>query len=128
VRGLQRSLLPGRAEVTLAAGRSTVYVEHRSVVDGKPIEIADANATCTLTDAQGTELPMLSAAGRTRYAFGDYAGRRIADVAIPAPGTFTLACTGTGVVAIGGGLGAWFVVALVGGLLPGLAGLALLSI
>jgi hypothetical protein len=42
-----------------------------------------------------------------------------------APGTFAIECTGTGAIAVGGGIGAWIVVAIVGGMLPVLAGLGL---
>ena len=125
VRGLQRTKLPGRAEVTLAAGLTTVYVEHRSLANGAPVEVATADATCTMTDAQGKPMSLAPTKGNVTHAFGDYAGRRIYDVSIAAPGIYYLDCTGTGVLAVGGGLGAWLVVAIVGGLVPGLAGVIL---
>ena len=125
VRGLQRTKLPGRAEVTLAAGLTTVYVERRSIANGVPLEVASADATCAMTDAGGKPMPLAPTKANVTYAFGDYAGRRVYDVSIAAPGIYYLDCTGAGMLAVGGGIGAWFVVAIVGGLVPGLAGFVL---
>jgi hypothetical protein len=125
VSGLQRTKLPGRAEVTLAAGLTTVYVEHRSVVNGVPVEVPTAAATCTMTDAQGKPMALAPTKGNVTHSFGGHAGHRIYDVSIAAPGVYYLDCTGAGVLAVGGGLGAWLVVAIVGGLVPGVAGIVL---
>lgn len=125
VSGLQRAVMPGRTEVTLAAGRTTIYLEHRSVVNGVPYELKPDRILCTFADAQRKPLELNQVMGRTKYSYGDYAGRSVFDVSIPAPGTYTIECTGSGVIAVGGGVGTWIVVAVVGGLVPGLGGLAL---
>jgi hypothetical protein len=130
VGGLQRVVMPGRADVTLAAGRATIYAETRSVVGGRSYALAEATRfTCTLA-RESKPIELRPPRAHVTYSFGDYAGENAFDVDIPAPGTYTLDCTApsTVVLAIGGGVGAWIVVALVGGLVPGLAGLAVILV
>jgi hypothetical protein len=121
VRGLQRSTMPGKTEVTLAAGRTTIYVETR--VDG--VEHVADNLQCRMLDGSGKPIELRTANGKVSYSFGGYAGRNAWDVDIMAPGTFAIECSGKGAIAVGGGIGAWIVVALVGGLVPVLGGLGL---
>lgn len=131
VDGLHRQLMPGKLEVTLAAGRSMIYFEHHSRFDGATHDTpAPVTGTCRMTDAQGQEVAFASSAAQVSYAFGGYAGRKAYDVDIRAPGVYTLTCDGPVpfVVAVGGGLGAWIVVAVVGGLVTGLPGLAVLIV
>jgi hypothetical protein len=121
VRGLQRSTMPGTTEVALAAGRTTIYVETR--VDG--IEQRSENLDCRFLDGSGKPLELRPAKHDVSYSFGGYAGKKAWDVDIMAPGTFTIECSGKGAIAVGGGIGAWIIVALVGGLLPTLGGLGI---
>ena len=121
VRGLQRSTMPGTTEVALAAGRTTIYIENR--VDG--VEHPTADLHCRMLDGSGKPFELRAATGKVTYSFGGYAGRNGWDVDIMAPGTYTIQCTGQGAIAVGGGIGAWIVVAIVGGMLPILGGLGL---
>jgi hypothetical protein len=114
VRGLQRAEMPGRAEVTLAAGRTTVYLE------------GDGQIRCAMVDNAGNDVGLRAATGKVRYSFGGRRGRNGFDVDIMAPGTYVVTCTGDAMtIAVGGGIGAWLVVAIVGGLVPGMAGIGL---
>jgi hypothetical protein len=129
VRGLQRVEMPGRTNITLAAGLTTVYFESRSEVNGQVYELEDAEVACRLADGRGEAVALEPVTARIRYTFASYRGRAIYHAQIPAPGDYTLDCKDTDaipryVLAIGGGIGAWIVVAVVGGVIPGLGGIA----
>jgi hypothetical protein len=131
VGSMQRVVMPARTEVTLAAGRSTLYVESRSVVNDTPYVVdGDVPLECTLQASSGSTLELQQPRARVTYNAGDFAGRNAFDIDVPAPGTYTLDCKAPRqfVLAIGGGIGAWLVVALVGALVPGLAGLVVLVV
>lgn len=125
VRGLQRLAMPGQGQVTLAPGRTTLYYEHRSTLRGTAYSApAQMSITCRVTDAQERPQELAVSASSVQYAFGDFAGKSAFDLQLAGSGTYTVRCEAEQpfVLAIGGGVGAWIVVAVVGGLVPGLGG------
>jgi hypothetical protein len=133
IEGMQRVVMPGTAPIVLSAGRTTFYFETRAPVNGRVVEAASgANPTCTLISADDTQIPLEPYAGTLQYTLGGYSGRAIYDAQLPAGGSAKLRCelgvSGEGVIAIGGGIGAWIVVGIVGGMIPALGGIALLIV
>jgi hypothetical protein len=132
VAGMQRVTMPGRADVTIAGGRSTVYFERRSVVNDDVIEAPDdLRFACTLEEQEThVAVPLVPAASRTAYDYGDYAGRSVYDFDPKLARAFTITCTGPQkfALALGGGIGAWIIVAAAGALMPGLAGVILMLV
>lgn len=134
VEDMRRVAMPGQAEIVLPAGFSTLYVEHRTVVDGKAIDASWASGSieapvglgfqCALTDPDGKAVPLEHSASSVSYSFGSYEGQSMFDLRAGAAGTYVLACEAPGPfgVAVGYGVGTWIVVAVVGGLVPGLGG------
>jgi hypothetical protein len=131
VTGMQRRLMPGKHEIALAAGRTTLYFEERSEIDGRVIEAPPSlELHCTMTDEAGRQARIETPASDLRYEVERYRGHSALDVQINAPGTYALACQGPTpfVLALGGGIGAWRVVAIVGGIVPAIAGLLLAAL
>lgn len=123
--GMQRVVMPGKADVTLPMGMTTLYAETRATVGGKYYEVGgDLSFTCALTSASGQPLVLQQTPGNVTYSLGGYAGRSAFDAMVPMAGTYKLSCESerTFVMAIGRGLGAWIVIMVVG-LLPLLGGL-----
>jgi hypothetical protein len=123
---LQRRVMPGTHEVALAGGRATIYFEHRSEVKDVTYEVpTDFAFGCAVTRPDGKPHPLLPVKGKITYASGEFSGRAVFDLEITAPGAYNLTCDGKQpyVVALGGGIGAWTVVAIVGLLAPGSVGL-----
>ncbi|MBA2541912.1 MAG: hypothetical protein H0V17_19865 [Deltaproteobacteria bacterium] len=130
VETMQRRVMPGVHEVALAGGKAALYYEPESELKEHSYSTpADLKFTCTLRDQRGKTLKLEAPTGKIEYASGPYVGRKVFDVDVVAPGTYNLACTADQpfVLALGGGLGAWMVVAIVGGLVPGLAGLIVIA-
>ena len=130
VEGMRRVEMPGRAELILSGGLSTIYFEPRSSIDGRALDAPeDLRFSCTLEDANHRSIELRPPRATVTYSFGDYTGRSVFDFEAP-PGTLALACTGPSkfAVAVGGGIGAWIIVAIVGGLVPGLGGLAMIIV
>jgi hypothetical protein len=116
---MHRVVMPGKAELTLPAGRTTLYAEERSIVDGKAYGMAEGvSFRCGVTDAAGNAMALASSSSNVSYSIGDYAGRNTFDLELGQPGTYVLACEAPSpfVIAIGRGVGAWIVVATVGGI------------
>jgi hypothetical protein len=116
---MHRVVMPGKTELMLPAGRTTLYAERRSSVDGKAYSQPEEQSfRCGVTDAAGNDMGLASAASNVSYSIGDYAGRSAFDLQLGQPGTYVLACEAPGpfVIAIGQGAGAWIVVAALGGL------------
>lgn len=126
VSSLQRHPMPGSAEVALADGRAILYYEHESRFDNRDYATPpDLAFHCTVTNLQGKPLALRPVTVESSYAAGPYVGRNVFDLDIVAPGSYTLTCDGPQpfVVAVGGGIGAWKLVSIVGGIVPGLPGL-----
>lgn len=126
IQAMHRVVMPGRAEIVLPAGRSTLYWESSSIVDGKAYQTSRVDYRCRVADPAGREVPLAFSASSVSYSMGGYAGRNAFDLEIAAPGTYVLECEAPEpfVIAIGGGVGAWIVVAVIG-VLPMLAGLVI---
>jgi hypothetical protein len=127
VEAMYRVVMPGRAEIVLPAGGTTLYAESRSVVDGKAYAVdGEPDFHCGIADPAGKALPLERASSKVTYSFGGYQGRNVFDVDVAVAGTYVLSCEGPRpfTLAIGRGVGTWIVVAVVGGLVP--AGLAVL--
>jgi hypothetical protein len=128
---LQRHPMPGSQEVALAGGRASIYYEYQSSYDNKPYATSPELAvSCTLSNLNGKPHPLDAPHSATTYKSGPYAGRSLYDVEIAAPGLYTLTCEGAQpfMISVGGGIGAWFLVALFGALMPGLAGLIVILV
>lgn len=128
---LQRHPMPGSQEVALAGGRATIYYEYESSYDNKTYAApADLPVTCTLKNLNDKPHPLETPPSKVTYSKGPYAGRNLYDVEVTAPGSYTLTCEGSQpfMISVGGGIGAWFIVALFGALMPGLAGLIVIVI
>ena len=133
IEDMRRFRMPGKAEVVLPSGPTSLYVEHRSIVDGEEVRAPEAlDFHCTLTDPVGKDVPFEPTSSSVSYSFGDYAGRSAFDVHTRAAGTYVLACDASGAarsgggprfaVAMGYGVAVWTLVALIGGLVPAGAG------
>jgi hypothetical protein len=124
IEGMLRVPMPGRAEIMLPGGPSTLYVETRSKLDGKVYETAEAfDFRCGVTDAQGKPVELQTSSSSVKYSIVGYTGRNAFDVDVANPGTFALACESQSafVMAVGRGVGTWLVIAIVA-LVPALAG------
>jgi hypothetical protein len=125
IEDMRRVAMPGKAEIVLPVGPSTLYVEHRTLVEGRAIEAPPVvEPRCTVTDPDGRPVPLQPTAARVSYAFDGFAGAGVFDLSVEAAGTYSLACeapTPFG-VAVGYGVGTWIVVSLISGFVPGLAG------
>lgn len=127
---MQRRVMPGVHEVALAGGKASLYYEHRSEIKDTTYETPqDLTFTCSLRDQRGKTLKLEPITGKVTYSVGPYSGRKVWDVDVMAPGSYNLACDAERpfVLSLGGGIGAWLVVAIVGGLVPGLAGLIVIA-
>jgi len=132
-RNMPRVVMPGKAELVLPVGRSTLYVESNSLVDGKAYRADTAiRYRCSLSDETGKAVPLETSTVKSTYAGGDYAGESAFEVRIATAGTYTLACESSAdpfVIAVGGGVDAWIWVAGFGGGVPnGIAALVFLVV
>ncbi len=121
VKGMQRRIMPGRSEIALAEGRALLFYETRSQVEGEVFDDpTPLDFRCTMRDVNGREVPLTQPTGHQSYDTSDFAGSTALEVIIPAPGTYTLECSASRrfVLALGSGIGAWLIVAIVGGLFP----------
>jgi hypothetical protein len=128
---MQRRVMPGKAEIALAPGKSTLYFEQRSVIDEvEYVNDSPVQFTCSVRDANGKAVPLEKPLANVSYSAGDFKGHNVYDMQITSPGIYTLECTGPTkfVLSLGGGIGAWLVVALAGGLMPGTAGLIVIVV
>jgi hypothetical protein len=129
VEDMQRVVMPGRAEIVLPEGRSTLYAESRSVVDGKTYQAAEGfSLRCGVGSADGKQVRIESSSSTVSYSFGDHAGQNAMDVHAGAAGTYVLECEAPGqfVMAIGGGIGTSIAIAGVSGVVAAVGALVLL--
>jgi len=124
---MQRVAMPGRAEVALPAGPSTLYLETRSKIGDRMIETdGDFDVRCELA---GLELQKPHS--DVNYSLAGYKGHNAFDVTVATGARYTLTCASDGgkpfAIAVGAGVGAWIVIAVLA-VLPLLAGLALLIV
>ncbi len=114
MRGMQRVAMPGRVDIMLPLGPSTLYAE--------PAEIG---AHCTLADPR-VELRAVSSA--VRYDLAGFTGRSIYDATAREGGRYAITCEAARAftLAIGAGVGSWVVVVAIAGV-PMLIGLGFLA-
>jgi len=110
IEGMQRVVVPGEKTFQLLPGDYIVFGEHKSKVAGATYRNDSFRVTCTLADNSGRQVPLASVgASHTKYSLGDFSGSSMFEIAIPAEGLYTLACTGDAndkaVLAIGQGIG-----------------------
>jgi len=125
IEDMRRVAMPGRADIVLPAGPSTLYVERRTLVEGGAIEApADLAPRCAVTDPEGKPVPLQPAAAHVSYDFDGFAGVGAFDLSVEAAGTYALSCEAPARfgVAVGYGVGTWIVVSLVSGIIPALGG------
>ncbi|MBA3817569.1 MAG: hypothetical protein H0X17_01640 [Deltaproteobacteria bacterium] len=130
VEGMQRVVMPGRAEITLPIGRSTIYAEQESVVAGKAYIVSEAFPyRCGIDEQQKRAAVFKPASSKVTYSVGDFTGHNAWDLDITTAGTYTLVCEGDQpfVLAVGRGIGAWIVVGVVG-LVPFIGGVAVIAL
>ncbi|HEY1556890.1 MAG TPA: hypothetical protein VGF94_18770 [Kofleriaceae bacterium] len=126
--GMQRVAMPGTAEVALPAGPSTLYLETKSKIGDRVIDSGDGafDVHCRLA---GLELD--KPASHVSYSLAGYSGHNLFAVVVDAGGKYQLTCESDGgkpfAIAIGAGVGAWIVIAVLA-VLPLLGGLALLIV
>lgn len=119
---LPRVVVPGKGEVTLAAGDYAVFGETRSRYRGTSYLTSSLELRCQVTDAAGASLVLVQPTASEQYEVGEYAGHKMFSLAVPRGGTFEVACDGTGgpaTLAFGDGL-LWPLFAGIGGGVLGL--------
>jgi hypothetical protein len=111
---MQRVSMPGKAQVSLPAGPSTLYAEGEG----------SAELRCRLAG-----LVLKQPTSTVRYSLAGYHGHNVFDVDVTSGGRYELECTAAhpGVIAIGSGVGAWIVIAVLA-VIPLLGGIALLVV
>jgi hypothetical protein len=130
VEGMQRVAMPGRAEITMPAGTSTLYVERTSRLGGKTYDVTgELEPRCAIDERQGRKVTLTTPKANVMYAISGFAGKNTWDLDVMAPGSYTLVCEAGQpfVIAIGQGIGAWIVVAAVG-VVPFLIGAVIIAI
>ena len=108
-----RFVAPGSVTFTPTAGVVSIYLESRSVINGRAVvgsSSAPAGLQFRVTDAQGGVVPVAwSGAGSYSYASGAYEGRLVASAAVSTPGPLTVEASvasgssGAPVIAVGDG-------------------------
>src|SRR5262245_6094861 len=96
VEGMYRVAMPGRAEIMLPAGPTTLYVERRSKLDGKIYDTGELEFRCGVADAQGRQVEAQQSSSSVEYSIVGYTGHSAFDVTVDTPGTYTLACEAPG--------------------------------
>jgi len=117
VESLHRVVMPGRVELALPAGKTTLYVEQKSRVDGEVYEVAEHfNFRCGVSDLTGKPIALEKSSSSVEYTVRDYAGSSAFDLHPDAAGTYVLSCKAPHpfVIAVGGGVGTPIVPSLLG--------------
>jgi hypothetical protein len=131
IEDMRRFPMPGKAEVVLPEGPTTLYFEHHSRVEGEELRAPEDLAFhCALTDPGGRDVLLEPTASRVSYDFSGYAGRSVFDVHLQFPATYVLSCEAPArfAVAMGYGVAVWHLVALIGGLVPASGGAIMAAI
>lgn len=125
VEEMPRVVMPGRSEVVLPAGTTTLYLETESRVGGTAYVVPGEGVgfACAVRSEAGSTMPVTQPMSKVSYTIGGFSGRNAFDVEIASAGTYILTCdapegTSQFVIAIGRGIGTWIVVGIVGGLVP----------
>ena len=124
---LQQALAPGETNLKLSEpGTYTIFHEYESVFNEKVYSTHESisGLECTLVSkANGARVRLSTSAVNTTYEFGNRSGRSVFDFRIERPGVYTLSASypqgkqGPEVVlAVGKGITAGILVAVIGGL------------
>ena len=95
IRSMDRYLVPGEHDLQLPAGRTTLFYERDSEVDGVRYTTSDtavAGMTCTLTAPDGTQVRLQAPSMDQSYNLGGYSGRSALVADVDQAGTYRLAC------------------------------------
>lgn len=113
MKGMQRVPMPGTAQISLPAGPSTLYVE----------------GSVGRFECSAPGLVLEKPTARVQYSLAGYSGHNAFDVQVGSGGAYALTCSGGSpyVIAIGAGVGAWIVIAVLA-VIPFLGGLALVIV
>lgn len=124
--GMRRVVMPGKDEIVLPAGLTTLYAEQRSRIDGTVYEADPAGTFRCSVSVGGREMPLVVPTSSVSYELAGYAGHNAFDVQIDEPGTYTVACDADQrfVMAIGRGVGAWLMMMVIA-IVPAMAALAI---
>lgn len=130
--GLQQVVVPGAHELTLEPGMHTVFLETRSVVDGRAYAIdAVPGLQVRVEDADGAPIALSDPAASSTYSLGGREGHSISAFMIDRAGTYRVGAdygeTGgpQAVIAVGQGFVGRLLVAIFSSLGAVFAGLAL---
>jgi hypothetical protein len=134
IEGMQRVAMPGRAELVLPIGPSTLYIEgdskigDRVIANGHSVDVVD----CELESPPGVgNVELMRPNASVSYTAGGYRGHNGFDVNVATGGTYQLTCKSAEVsefaVAVGAGIGSWMVIAVLA-FIPGVAGIVLLVV
>lgn len=121
VEGMQRFEMPGKVQIMLPMGTTTLYGESQSIVDGKAFASAsELSFKCQVTGPAGVTATIDKPSSKVTYSAAGFSGQNAFDIHTDTAGPHTLECESPSpfVAAIGTGIGTWLVVALVGGLVP----------
>lgn len=125
VAGLARARMPGHLVVELDPGEYVLYLEERSVLEGRPYYSPPSiGPICSvIRPTTGERLSIVASSSATGYDTGSYVGRPLGSFRVERSGTYRVACEvplpanvparSVGprfVVALGVGLAAWTVV------------------
>lgn len=94
-RGLDQMIVPGEASVVLDdPGRYTVFLEHRSSVDGRVFDtggIIPGLNVAVVSGASGRPVELRTPGATTEYSFGSRSGISVLEFSIDEPGTYVVA-------------------------------------
>ncbi|GAW41274.1 hypothetical protein SH203_01678 [Brevundimonas sp. SH203] len=118
--GLQQIVVPGARELTLAPGDYTVFLETRSVVDGRLYVVDDVSGLAVKVEAaDGAPVATHTPGGSSSYTLGGRQGQSFQAFRIDRPGAYRVSADYVG------GAGPQTVIAIGKGFVAGLFGLVL---
>lgn len=113
--GLEQIVVPGARELRLEPGEHTVFLEHRSVVNGKTYVVDQISGLAVKVEAaDGTALAIRDPSGSATYQLGGREGQAIHVFTVEQGGTYRVSAD------YDGGLGPETVIAVGQGFLSGL--------
>jgi hypothetical protein len=106
---MPRTVVPGKTEITLAAGDHVVYGETRSVFRDVGFVAPSLQLRCgVVAPATGGAVELGTPSRPTSYSTGEFAGQSMFTLTVPQAGVYQLDCEGRGgpaTVAFGSGIG-----------------------
>lgn len=118
--GLEQIVVPGGRELALTPGGYTVFLEHRSVVDGRVYVVEDVDGlTVKVQGADGRPVAMRTPGATSTYTFGGRQGQSIQAFRIDKAGNYRVSAD------YDGGAGPTTVIAVGQGFMTGMFALIL---